>query len=139
VDQVLSYPDEPPAVFEQLADAPSASEEGYLGGSEAIYYQVSSPLSLEIVLLRFSSPQHATRFEMSASIIPQSESPRRSAFAAIPGAIAVDGTNPSATCCDHAVAGQRGSVLMLVDDSTQGPGPAPADLAAWAQEQYRRL
>jgi hypothetical protein len=138
VDEVLGYPDAPPAVFEQPADVGSTPV-GYLGGYEGDYSPASSALLLEIVLLRFSSPQDAARFEMSASVIPQGQSPQRSAFAAIPGAIAVDGTSPSPTCCDHAVAARKGSVLMLVDDSTQGPGPAPADLAAWAEQQYARL
>jgi hypothetical protein len=136
----LAYPDVPPATFEQRAGARSAAEAGYLGGYEATYYNDTPELNIDVVLLRFSSPQDAVRFASSASIIPEGESPARSAFAAIPGAIAVNPTDASSwSCCDHAVAATRGSRVMLVDFSGSHAGPPPADLAVWAEQQYARL
>jgi hypothetical protein len=128
-----------PAAFDQVAGAEAAVGVGLLGGYETTYSSDLNGSSLDIQLLRFWSPWYAESYEAAASIAAD-QSPKTSAFPAIPSAIAFDGTNGSdASCCEHELVATKGSMVMVVDYVSPGDVRRPPRLAAWAEQQYARV
>jgi serine/threonine protein kinase len=125
-------------VYDQQGGAGSAASIGFLGGFEATYSDTSGDF-IDIQLLRFSSPQSAGFSEGPMSGLLPAESPKQSAFPAIPGAIAVNGTKQAYGMYHHGLAATKGPVLMLFVCSTPTGGPMPARLAAWAEQQYAHI
>ncbi len=127
------------AVYDQGAGTGSAASDGFLGGYEATYNNDTSGDFIDIQLLRYSSHQDAEEAEGYMSGLLPSDSAKQSAFPAIPGAIAVYGTKATYGMYHQGLAATKGPVLMLLICSTPTGGPLPADVAAWAQQQYAHL
>jgi hypothetical protein len=127
-----------PAAFDQREGPYAGPEFGFLGGYEAAYDSNTSSISIDIQLLRFSSPQMAKLYETPVLAVPAmsaDESPKQSAFPAIPGAIVIDATKAPNGFYNHEVVATKGPVLMLLNYA----GPTATDLVAWAEQQYARL
>jgi Protein of unknown function (DUF2510) len=125
-------------VYDQGTGAGSAASDGFLGGYEATYNNTSEDF-IDLQLLRFSSSQAAGFSEGPDIGLLPSDSAKQSAFPAIPGAIAVNGTKLTYGDYHHEVVASKGPVLMLIIYSIPTSGPLPADLAAWAEQQYTHL
>jgi hypothetical protein len=112
---------------------------GFLGGYDATYQSdTSDEVSIDIQLLRFSSPENALSDQQSESVLP-AELPKQSPFPGIAGAFVAEGTQPFQGTYDDTVVARKGPVLMVIDYSTPTRGPTPTDLSAWAERQYARL
>jgi hypothetical protein len=128
------------AAFDEVSGAGAASEVGFIGGYEATYESNAMEGLVDIQLLRLSSAMNAdSLLESAAASVAVGEAPRWSACPAVPDAIAVDGTKAVNGIYDHAVVAVKGSTVMQLDFMSWAPGPAPAGLDAWAEEQYLRL
>jgi hypothetical protein len=125
--------------FEQIALDTGASDTGFLGGYEATYESDGGDSFIDIQLLRFLTPQDAGYFRNSPSVFPQDDPSEQSAFPAIPAAIVITGIETSEPSRhDFVVAATKGPVAMVVDVNSASSA-APAHLAAWAEQQYKRL
>ncbi len=136
--------------FDQYKGIPGAAAKlGFVGGYEADYSSHTAGVndeggsSLEIQLLRFSSPEYAKSYEMTVSADP-GKFAKSSAFPAILGAIVIAGDPTGfrdASCCEHEVLATKGPVVMLVHYFAAGAGAGgmPSILGAWAEQQYARL
>jgi serine/threonine protein kinase len=125
-------------VYDQGAGTGSAASDGFLGGYEATYNDTSGDF-IDIQLLWYSSHQDAQEAEGYMSFLLPSDSAKQSAFPAIPGAIALYGTKETYGMYHQELTAIKGPVLMLLITLTPGGGQMPADVAAWAHQQYAAI
>ena len=129
-----------PAAYDQQFGAGSATNMTFLGGYEATYQsEANYDDFVDIQLFQFSSPQTASQALVWLLSLPPEEAPKQSAFSAIPGASALDGTKPFQGVYDHEVGATKGPLAMVLDYTDSNAGPAPMDLDVWADQEYRLL
>jgi hypothetical protein len=127
-----------PAAYDHWLGAGAAADLTFLGGYEASYPSSAYDDLVDIQLLRFSSPHKANQAMGLLSLRPE-EASKQSAFSAIRGARALDGTEPFNGYYDHLVLATKGPLAMVLDYVASYAGSAPIDFAVWAVEQYRLL
>ena len=115
----------------------TAASFGFVGGYDVTYDQTTGDDYVEVFLAQFTTAAHASAFEQV--LLTARSGAARSTFAAIPGAVALDDTQPESDgTYEHDIAALKGTRLMGVSYTTTNSGPVN-QLSSIALTDYRRL
>jgi hypothetical protein len=97
--------------------------------------------ALGVGLYEFSTPSDATDWShVYISEIVSQYASSQTAFAQIPGAVALDSTaEVKGSGYAHAIIAVAGNIVMAVSCANDRAGPMPVDYSVWAEHEYAQL
>jgi hypothetical protein len=129
-----------PDVFAQYAGGETATKAGYQAGYRINYENPATNEALSITLMQFRSPHDAQAYQQRTA--PQTlnlAAATHTPYSAIPGAVAVNGTQAYQGDYQHGVIMTRGDYYCLFVYIVSEQSPTPVEYPGWVSEQYRLL